>query len=126
MADIMWAAVGREWVLAALPVIAEDDDLRDSDALREYREPTAGDLPDYAAEIADAVQDWMREDQGLSSDDGWPCLNEQAFAAAIREAVASALAEHTDFSEATWQPTGRTMTVGEARTLLWGSDVNRR
>ena len=126
MERTMWAADGREWFMAALSVIAEDDDLRDSDVLCEYREPCADDLPDYAADIADAVQDWMREGENLSHDDGWPCLNEQAFAAAIREAVASALAEHTDMSEATWQSTGRTMTAGEARALLWGGDVSRR
>lgn len=117
----LWGEDGRVY-LAALDVLAEDEALADGVVLYEYQPARVGDLPDLSDDIAGAVQDWLREDDTLAWDDGWPVLDEAAFADAVRDALRAALAEHSDMSEAAWQPTGRTMTAGEARALLWSPD----
>lgn len=114
--ETLWSAEGREWFLDSLAVFIEDDSLADDVVLNECRPPEPRDLPDYASDIADMVQTWLRESERLATDDGdVPLLDQQAFAATIRSALADALAEHVDLSQAAWQPTGRVMTVGEAR-----------
>lgn len=120
MSGTRWAIEGREWVLGTLEQMTED--CGDASILIEFREAEPSDLPDLAGDVADAVSDWLRESDYLSHDDGWPVIDETAFAAAIRESLRAALSEHADLSEAAWQPTGRTMTAGEARAMLWHAD----
>ena len=114
--ETLWGAEGREWFLDSLAVLIEDDSLADDVLLYEFRRPELRDLSDYASQVADLIQDLLGEDEDLATETGGcPVLDELAFAATIRSALAAALAAHVDMSEAAWQPTGRTMTVGEAR-----------
>ena len=77
----LWGERGRV-NLASLDVLAEDSDLPDAEVLYEHQPAGAGDLPDLADDIASAVQEWLREGE-LSWDDGWPALDEPAFADSI-------------------------------------------
>lgn len=112
----MWFIEGRELEFGSLEVLVRDGAIDDSELLFECRPPEPRDLPDFAIEVADLIHELLGEDEDLVTETGGcPVLDEHAFAAAIRSALAAALAEHVDLSEAAWQPTGRTMTVGEAR-----------
>ena len=117
----LWWVHGDGGPLMPLDSLAEGS-MADHVVLEEYRAAEPRDLPDLADDVADAVSDWLRESDYLSHDDGWPVIDEAAFAAAIRESLRTALSEHADLSEAAWQPTGRTMTAGEARAMLWHPD----
>lgn len=92
--------------------------LGDDEVLLEVRDPTPDDLPDLAGEVAWSVSAWLGDELDLSHAEGCPVLDCDAFADDIRDALMAALRRHVDLSEAAMQPTGRKMTVGEAKALL--------
>lgn len=66
----------------------------------------------------EAIDDWMREDDNLSCDDGWPNIMPSSFRkdeerppawGRLWTAIRDLLQDHLDLSEAAWQPTGRSM-----------------
>lgn len=132
----MWAIEGREWVLdsfkCCLEYVAEKlEDGAESVKILEYRAADCFDIDlDFLTDqMWDVLSDLLQEDEELSHDDGWPCLQPSHFKKdmerpvewfSMRHALAQITRHHVDYCEAAWQPTGKEIVVTpENLEKLW-------
>lgn len=111
MSRTLWGVDGH---MVALPLIMWIGTGHRADlVLTEYRGPTVDDLLDGLPErVAGFVEGIVGEATGANED---AAIDRKRFAAQIRGPLREALTSCADLTRADWVPTGRTMTVAEAR-----------
>lgn len=118
----LWAVDGQPEELQKLIYLAEDDDIPGATVVHEYRPTEAHDLASLAFAVrrrvgglVQAVADWAADAHDLYTDDGGPEVD----ASALEDAITKAVLGGVDLTYAAWTPTGRSMTLAEARARLW-------
>jgi hypothetical protein len=94
----------------------------ESEALEEFRPPEPEDFPGEWQQLAEGacerMSEWIESCDSLQHENGGASIDARAMMAAHGAAIAAMIAKSVDLSDAPWQPTGRTLTLSEAKTLV--------